>query len=334
MTPILDLAQFRSALVLKPSSLGDIVHTLPAVHAIKTAHPHLNIRWVCNTEWAPVLEGNADITEVITFPRKEFRGLSGLPGALKWARKLNKAPREVPEVALDFQGLLRSGLLTFARGVQSAVGMDDAREGASKFYHHTVKVDRESHSVERYLSVARGLGVEVEDKDVAFPLPQGVAPLEIKVPKNFILLHPYSRGQGKSLSDDFIQSLCDCLSPRNILIAGRTTRAWIPSGAHVATAENKTSLPELIWLIRQARGIISVDSGPMHLAAAVTDRTLGIHTWSNPRKVGPFNPAAWVWKAGRIAHRGDFTDEEVKVDQQLTNVDARRTADFVLREWF
>ena len=61
MTPILDLAQFRSALVLKPSSLGDIVHTLPAVHAIKTAHPHLNIRWVCNTEWAPVLEGNADI---------------------------------------------------------------------------------------------------------------------------------------------------------------------------------------------------------------------------------------------------------------------------------
>ena len=200
MTPPVDLALFRSALILKPSSLGDIVHTLPAVHALKAAHPHLHIRWVCNTEWMPLLEGNTDITEIIPFPRRAFRGLGGLPAVLKWARNLNTAAREVPEIVLDFQGLLRSALAALTRGAQATVGMSDAREGASKLYRHVVKVDRSAHSVERYLAVTRALGVAVGAEDVVFPLPEGKAPAQFTAPKNFILLHPYSRGRGKSIT--------------------------------------------------------------------------------------------------------------------------------------
>jgi heptosyltransferase-1 len=334
MAPLVDLSRFRSALILKPSSLGDIVHTLPAVHAINAAHPHLNVRWVANTEWMPLLEGNSDISEIIQFPRKEFRGLSGLPAILKWARKLNTAAREVPEIALDFQGLLRSALVALTRGAEPIIGMSDAREGASKFYRHTVPVDRTAHSVERYLSIPRALGVDVTAADLTFPIPEGKKPDNLDVPKNFLLLHPYARGRGKSLSDDFVQALCDVLTSCNVVIVGRSAGTRRPTGSHLHDAVNKTSLPELIWLIRNARGVISVDSGPMHIAAAVTDNTLGLHTWSNPRTVGPYNQNAWVWKAGRIAHRSDFTDDEVRSEQILTNIDARRTADFVLREWF
>jgi len=56
----------------------------------------------------------------------------------------------------------------------------------------------------------------------------------------------------------------------------------------------------LIWLIRAARFVVSVDSGPMHIAAAVTDNLLSIHTWTDPRRIGPYNPDAWVWKNGLL----------------------------------
>ena len=63
---------------------------------------------------------------------------------------------------------------------------------------------------------------------------------------------------------------------------------------------NQTTLLQLIWLIRAARFTISVDSGPMHIAAAVTSQLLSIHTWSDPRRVGPYNSDAWIWKNGQL----------------------------------
>jgi heptosyltransferase I len=79
------LIDFRSALIVKPSSLGDIVHTLPAVQAIHAAFPHLHLRWIANPEWLPLLEGSPLLREVIPFPRKQFRGLRLIPNALRWA---------------------------------------------------------------------------------------------------------------------------------------------------------------------------------------------------------------------------------------------------------
>jgi ADP-heptose:LPS heptosyltransferase len=71
----------------------------------------------------------------------------------------------------------------------------------------------------------------------------------------------------------------------------------------------------------------------MHIAAAVNDRTLGLYTWSDPRKVGPYNPKAWAWKAGRIAHRPDFTSEEAGTDAEITPDVAKQIADFTKSLW-
>ncbi len=102
--PAVDLAPFQSVLLVKPSSLGDIVHALPAAHFIKQAHPHLRLRWLCNPEWMPLLEGNPDLAEVIPFPRGELRGMAAPLKFLLWARQLNAAPRELPEIILDLPG--------------------------------------------------------------------------------------------------------------------------------------------------------------------------------------------------------------------------------------
>ncbi len=335
VVPVADLSQFASVFLVKPSSLGDIVHTLPAAYLIKQAYPHLKLRWLSNPEWMPLLEDNPDITEIIPFPRGEFRGINSLPKLLLWARELNSHQREMPEIALDFQGLMRSALVCFARGTDPIVGMSDAREGASLMYRHVVKVDAHAHAVDRYLTLVQALGIDLPPADqLRFPLPEGTKPKLSDLPEDYILLHPYSRGEGKSLSPEVLQTLCDCLHSHPVVVVGRTKEVPVIKGKHVRSLLNQTSLPELLWLTRHAKACVSVDSGPMHIAAALQDKTLGIHTWSDPRKVGPYNPQARVWKTGRIASRTEFTEEELKSSRSMDLSDTRRMADYILGEWF
>src|SRR5207249_12316594 len=75
---------------------------------------------------------------------------------------------------------------------------------------------------------------------------------------------------------------------------------------------NQTSLLRLIRLIRVARFVISVDSGPMHIAAAVNVRLLSIHTRTTPRRVGPYNTDAWIWKDGKILRVSELENTKLK----------------------
>ena len=102
----------RRILVLKPSSLGDIVHTLPAIAALRAKFPDAHITWMVNPEWAPLLQNNPQIDEILVFPRAEFRGPSGWLRFLRWRKGLKK--QTAPDLILDFQGLLRTALVARA----------------------------------------------------------------------------------------------------------------------------------------------------------------------------------------------------------------------------
>lgn len=324
-----DLTRFASVFVVKPSSLGDIVHTLPAVHLLKHAHPRLRFRWLCNPEWIPILEGNPDLHEILPFPRRQFRGIGGAAKFFRWTRELNAYPRENPELVIDFQGLLRSALISQARGADTIIGMSDAREGATFLQRHTVTVDPSAHAVDRNLAVVSHLGLKFDKDSLPFPLPSGHPPAD-PLPPRYLLLHPYSRGHGKSLSRETLQALCNVFAPRPVIIAGRLDRAPPISGSHVVSLINQTDLSQLLWLIRHADACLSVDSGPMHIAAAAGIPTIGVYTWSNPRQVGPYQKTAWVWKAGRIARRHEFTDAEVLTHQNADPDAARLMGEFLL----
>lgn len=283
----------NSILVLKPSSLGDIVHTLPAVALVKKRWPQAHLRWLINPEWAPLLDGNPHVDEAVPFPRGQFRGPAGWARIPRWAKKI--AARKA-DLVLDFQGLLRSALiakLTRADGGR-IVGLSDAREGARHFYDQTVDVSAQPHAVERYLALVAALGLDTS-VPLEWPLPQGSAPAGCDATEPFILLHPFSRGAGKSLTAAEVGEFCRALAPHRIVVAGRADTA-LPPLENTADLLNRTTLPELLWLLRRAAFTVSVDSGPMHIAAALTPRLLSIHTWSDPRKVGPYQPAAWIWK--------------------------------------
>ncbi len=321
--PLPCLADFRSALIVKPSSLGDVVHTLPAAHAIKKAFPYLRLRWLINTEWAPLLHGIPWLDRVVEFPRKKFRGPLGLMRAWQWA-KVKLPSRLEPELVLDFQGLLRSALLSRASGSKPVLGLSDSRECARLWHDHVIAVDPDAHAVDRYLCLARALGVEVKPEAVHFPLAEGVLPPEWPQRQDLIVIHPWSRGQGKSLSAAALQALCDALAPRPVILVGITDESARPRGLHITDLSGRTSLAQLIACLRAAHWVVSVDSGPMHMAAAVNDQTLALHTWSDPRRVGPYNPRAWVWKAGHIAHRPDFTSAQAETSSDITPEEARR----------
>ncbi len=294
-------SEISSILIIKPSSLGDIVHTLPAAALLRDAYPEAKITWVINPEWAPLLRGNRSVDHVHIFPRGDLGGFGMSKHLLPWLREVGRLR---PDVAFDFQGLLRSALIGKMSHPREFYGMSDAREGARFFYQQTAAVDRTAHAVERYLSLVESFGVPIQ-RPLRFPLPTGDHVERFDEDEPFVLFHPFARGRKKSLNDLAVEEFCHALAPDRVVIVGRTKRD-LPVPDNCVNLLNHTTILQLIWLIRRARFTISVDSGPMHIAAALSDRLISIHTWSDPRKVGPYNPDAWVWKNGDLLRLRDL----------------------------
>ena len=294
-------------MIIKPSSLGDIVHTLPAVTLLREAHPGAEITWVINPEFAPLLRGNPDVNHVHFFPRGQFRGLGAPRSLLPWLKKTRWIR---PDLALDFQGLLRSALIARISGAKEIYGMSDAREGSRFFYDRVAKVNRRGHAVNRYLKLAECAGATIGES-LRWPLPTGDPLPRFDQYPPFILLHPFARGDGKSLSNAVIEEFCSAFAPTRVVVVGQSRRK-IDTPGNCIDLTNQTSLLQLIRLIRVARFVVSVDSGPMHIAAAVTDNLLSIHTWTDPRRVGPYNRNAWIWKHGQLLRASELETAKLR----------------------
>ena len=118
-------------LIIKPSSFGDVVHTLPAVAAIRDANSDAEITWVINPEWAPLLRGNRDIDHVHLFPRGEFRGFGAPARLLPWIRETRQL---ATGCGARFSGAFPQRTHRQISGAKTILGMSDAREGSRFFY--------------------------------------------------------------------------------------------------------------------------------------------------------------------------------------------------------
>ena len=310
-----------SVLVLKPSSLGDVIHTLPAVAALKRHWPATHVQWLVNPEWSPFLTHNPVVDAVSLFPRSEFRGPLGPLRLLSWARSFARTVRA--DWVLDFQCLLRSALLGRLCAPKAFYGLSDAREGASLFYDAAAPVAHVTHAVDRYLSLVESLGVPVPEQ-LEWPFPETSLPGDFDASTPFIAVHPFARGAGKSLSLRDLRLLCEALSPARIVLVGRSDTPPSPL-PNVDNWLNRTTLLELTAILQRASWTVSVDSGPMHIAAALSSRVLALHTWSDPQKVGPYPPTACVWKDGFLFQRG-------RPDQQQPAKTMPEIADWILRQ--
>ena len=262
---------------------------------VREAHPHAEITWVINPELAPVLRGNPDINHVHLLPRGELRGLGTAQSLLAWVKRTRELR---PDLALDFGGLLTSAFVAKTSGAKEVCGMNNGFPGTVWLYDRVAAGNRRGHPVERFLKLAECAGAAVAES-LRCPIPSGDPLPRFDPHPPFVLLHPFAHGRDKSLSNVVIEEFCRALTPTRVIVVGQA-HSTINTPENCVDLTRQTSLLQLIWLIRVARFVVSVESGPMHIAAALTGNLLSIHTWTDPRRAGPYNPDNWVWKHGQL----------------------------------
>jgi heptosyltransferase-1 len=297
----------KSILIINPGPLGGIIHALPAIALVRETHPHAEITWVINPELAPLLRGNPDVNHVHLFPRGELRSLGAAQSLLAWLKRTRELR---PDLALDFDGPLRGALIAKTSRAKDIYGLSNPLAGAIRVYNRIAQIDRRSHAVERYLKLAECAGVAIGDS-LRCSVPSGDPLPRFDAHPPFVLLHPFAHGQDKSLSNAVIEEFCRALAPTRVVLVGQTHNR-IRTPENCVDLTRQTSLLQLVWLIRVARFVVSVESGPMHIAAAVTGNLLSIHTWTDPRRVGPYNPDAWVWKHGQLLRVSELDTAKIR----------------------
>ncbi|MFV0337897.1 MAG: glycosyltransferase family 9 protein [Chthoniobacterales bacterium] len=317
-------------LIIKPGSLGDIIHALPSASWIKKQWPQAHLHWIVDTRWKPLLIGQPHIDHLVDFPRTRFRGVGAAFRFFSWLKSLETLR---PDLTIDLQGLLRSGLMARAAKSKQIIGGDDAREGAGHFYHKSARIAPKAHGVERYRSILQTAGIDTESTPPIFKLPESKLPVNFEPSPPFVLLHTLSRGKGKSLSPSASDFLKKALTPLRVVLVGQDSSRKEANKNDPDDLINRSTLTELLALCRAAHFIISVDSGPAHLAAAVNPNTLAIHSWSDPRRVGPWEKSAFVWKNGhisRVAELSKIKGNQLNCNSPLpTENDLTQIANFV-----
>lgn len=299
-------------LIIKPSSLGDIVHTLPVLAALRRAWPDAHIAWLVASSFAPLLEGHPLLDEVVRFDRRYFGRMWYHPGAfVAFWRFVAAIRRRRYELILDLQGLARSGLISWFSGAPRRIGFSDARELAWLFYTQRVTCpDPDEHAVWRNLRFLETLGIAPGQPQ--FPL--AVRPAERDRAREllcqaglrgeeFCAVLPGARWDSKLWPAGHFAELITRLHaaglPPPVLLGGpderpRAERILAGCQGPVIDLVGRTSLRELVGLLERATLVICLDSGPMHLAAALNRPVVALFGPTNPDRTGPASPRARV----------------------------------------
>jgi heptosyltransferase-1 len=291
-------------LIIKLSSLGDIVHALPAVSALRQQFPRAHFTWLVKTAWSSILEGNPDIDEVISSDFSWNR----------WPHLIRILREKRFDVIVDFQGLLRSGLLGLLTGARVRVGFARAREGATWFYTHRVPLaDQQTatwrlldmHAVDRNLAIAQYLGAQTIRPMVHLPefaeddeyIEGLLRDAGVGHQEHLIALAPWSRSPLKSWPlDRFVevaQTLMMLPGVRVVIVGGPSEKVFANAfrtleSQGLLNVVGQLSLRQLPVLLRRMRLIVGNDSSLIHLAAGVDVPVLAIFGPTNPRATGPY----------------------------------------------
>jgi heptosyltransferase-1 len=297
---------YKSILITKPSSLGDIVLALPALTALRRNFPEARISWLVRPEFAPLLEDHPHLNEIIPFDRKLLGKAWFHPGAFGALVSLvRQLRRRRFDIVFDFQGLFRTASLAWLSGCKKRFGPANARELATFFYTDKVTQDADSiHLVDFYLKMIGAAGAS--DLSVEFVLPHDskatasvvklLAEHEI-TPDHYVVFIPGSAQRDKCWPVERFAILAEKISSEfdlPIVAAGAASEGDIiedlkeKAKVPVTNLSGQTSLKELVALLRAARLVVSNDTGPGHIASALGTPLVIMYSWSNPARIAPY----------------------------------------------
>ncbi len=287
----------RRILIVKPSALGDIVHTLPVLHLLRKRFKTAEISWLVVPAFASLLEGHRLLDHVLLFERRRFANLwrdaSAAKGLMSFAMSLRK---QQFDLVIDLQGLLRSGWISWQTRAPVRVGFAYAREGATTFYTHVVQTrTHEQHAIERYLDVCEALGCGRGPVVFDFDLPDSAKSSVTEMTANcgdYAVLLPGTNWATKRWPAERFEGLIAPLRARfglsTIIAGGNDVRDMGRSWNGALNLSGKTDLKQLVALIDRAKLVIANDSGPMHIASALHRPLVTIFGPTNPIRTGPY----------------------------------------------
>ena len=291
-----------SILIVRLSALGDVIHVLPSLAALRRAFPEAKLGWAVEELAAPLLEGHPELDRLHVIPRKAWqrdfrRGALLAPlGAAR--RKLSELRGERYEVAIDFQSNLRSAIVTRLSGAPRRIGQPPpfAREGAGRLFTDTPRaLPAEAHKIERNLALLACLGLSREPQRGSLPgAARDVPPRDDRAR---VVLHSGVSAHGaiKAWRPERFRDLAAKLVADGhevVLCWGgdseRRQAEHLAAEAAGARLAPESDAAGLAALLRSADLFIGVDSGPLHLAAALGTPVIGLYGPKHPGTYGPY----------------------------------------------
>jgi heptosyltransferase I len=297
-------------LILKPSSLGDVIQALPVLRLLKRHFPPAEIFWWIDAALAPLLEGDSDLAGIVRFERQRWgkpRHWPEMLRSIQWLRT------QQFDLVIDLQCLLRSGVFGWLANGKVFAGLNEIREGARGFYDLAVpRKSFHTHAVDWYLSVLPPLGVPVHDNFIWLPERPAIA-AEVKRkwsaafvsnPQSairnpqLILLLPGARWGNKRWPPEHFAELVRRLAEKFSAVRFATlgSKDDQPLGDAISRTLpgrclnicGATSLPEMIEWLRLGDLLVTNDTGPMHVAAALGKPLVALFGPTEPRRTGPY----------------------------------------------
>ncbi|MBI4902494.1 MAG: glycosyltransferase family 9 protein [Acidobacteria bacterium] len=271
-------------LVVRLGAMGDVIHALPAVAALKRTIANAWIAWAVEPRWAPLLEGNPDVDRVVRVNRKQWTSVK-----CAW-RELRAMELDC---AVDFQGLIKSALVTKVSGARRRAGYsaDQVRERPAAWLYTETFPASAPHIVDRHRELAQAVGARPLAAE--FPIPVGTP--EGSLPDRYVLANPFAGWPSKQWPLPFYTRLAKLLPMPLVLNGHPGSSAQLQSVDRVQV--HISSIAGLIDATRRATAVVGLDSGPTHLAAALAKPGVAIFGPTDPARNGPYGGSLRVLRA-------------------------------------
>jgi heptosyltransferase-1 len=297
---------YRRILIIKPSSLGDIIQALPTLAALRNTYPGAHIAWLVKRQWAALLERAEGIDQIWPVD----------PGLAGWLSLVSSLRRARYDLIADLQGLFRSAAMARLTGCRTRIGFANGREGSPVFYTRRVPVlTADMHAVDRYLLIAMAAGAKVDRVEFRLRIDQSDQRQVVRLLSQhgmngsdpWIAMNVSARWPTKRWPAECFAEVADRLRQEKIgqaaLIGGPDDRdAALAVKTHMKSTPidltGKTSLGLLPALLRSTALLVTNDSGPLHLAAAVGTPVVALFGPTNPIRTGPYGGGHRVLRSG------------------------------------
>ena len=293
--------EYKNILIIKMSSLGDILHTLPFAAALRKRYPQAKISWLVHPQFAGFVPDKPVIDEVLYFDKVKFNKL-GLSDKIKYffsMRSMLHSKRF--DLVIDMQGLFKSAVLAAISGCSNRIGYCEMREGSGLISKAICGSHSKDHVIERYLDVARYLGADVQE--VEFPMPDLTEESRSireklaaqNVTGDYVVFVPGARWQTKEWPVEYYARLAAMITAEGTAVVlaggpddmdkGSRIKELCPAAADLT---GQTSLRELAALIKGCAVYISADTGPLHFAAALKKPLIAMYGPTKADRTGPY----------------------------------------------